>query len=585
MYIGAGGHNLHGPALSGRRYVDPAHRRDYAFLQVNIRAKIVLVVLPLVIAPLVLTGVSSVLTARESVTAVAAGLLQFKAEQLTTYGRGQWDLLVANSLDGDARYREASEAAVETFARSLLRSPTELIVALGKSGTVTLRTGELAGDDPGLGALAAAAAAGASGWQTLRLAGTDRVGYAIAFDPFGWTVFVTEASAAFYRPTERIVTQTGIILGASLVAALLLLYFFAGFLTRPLRQVADAMQGVITTGDLSRRVETLYRDETGRLGHTFNLMTEDLERAYGMVKGYALRAAVAKENEEKIRHIFQKYVPKAVIDQFYASPERMLVGDMRPVGVLFSDIRSFTTIVERFNPNELVDFLNAYFGCMAKVIYAGGGIVDKHIGDAIMAVFGAPEKQENDARAAVLVALGMLEALPGFNTEQEKLGRPALRIGIGLHYGPVIVGNMGSEYKMDYTVMGDRVNLASRLEGLTKQYHEPLVVSDSIQRRVGAEFPARLLDRVSVKGRKESTGLYTLRRALPATEAAAWNAHNAAATLFYGRKFAEAAAGFQKVLALFPKDEHAKRFLDKCAKLIQSAPGPDWTGVEEMTEK
>jgi class 3 adenylate cyclase/HAMP domain-containing protein len=552
---------------------------------VNIRAKIVLVVLPLVITPLVLTGVSSVLTARESVTAVAAGLLQFKAEQLTTYARGQWDLLVANGLDGDARYREASEAAVETFARSLIRSPTELIVALGSSGAVTLRTGDVADDDPGLGALAAAAAAGTSGWQTLSLAGADRVGYAITFEPLGWTVFVTEASAAFYRPTERIVTQTGVILGASLVAALLLLFLFAGYLTRPLRQIADAMQGVITTGDLSRRVETLYRDETGRLGHTFNLMTADLERAYGMVKGYALHAAVAKENEEKIRHIFQKYVPKAVIDQYYASPEQMLVGEMRPVAVLFSDIRRFTTIVETFNPGELVEMLNAYFGAMAKAIYARHGIVDKHIGDAIMAVFGAPEKQENDALAAVLASLDMLDALTVFNESQRKVGRPALSIGIGLHYGPVIVGNIGSEYKMDYTVMGDRVNLASRLEGLSKLYHEPLVISDSIQRRVRAEFPSRLLDRVSVKGRKESTGIFTLRRALSADETAAWNAHNDAAALFYERRFPEAAAGFEKVRGMFPKDEHALRYLRKCADLVASAPASDWTGVEELTEK
>jgi adenylate cyclase len=278
-------------------------------------------------------------------------------------------------------------------------------------------------------------------------------------------------------------------------------------------------------------------------------------------------------------------VPKAVIDQFYASPEQMLVGEMRPVAVLFSDIRSFTTIVETFNPGELVEMLNAYFGSMAKAIYARHGIVDKHIGDAIMAVFGAPEKQENDALAAVLAALDMLDELVVFNESQRKIGRPALRIGIGLHYGPVIVGNIGSEFKMDYTVMGDRVNLASRLEGLTKQYHEPLVVSDSIQRRVRSEFPSRLLDRVSVKGRKESTGIFTLRRALAPAEIDAWNAHNAAAALFYDRKFAEAAAGFRKVLALIPKDEHAQRFLKQCAALKATPPGPDWTGVEEMTEK
>jgi len=568
-----------------RRYVDPAGTSGYAGLQVNIRGKIVLVVLPLIIAPLVLTGVSSILTARESVTSVAAGLLQFKAEQLATYARGQWDLLVANGLEADATYREASEAAVETFARSLLRSPPEMIVALAGDSSIALRTGDVSEDGPGRSPLAALADSGASGWQTLTLGGVDRVAYVIEFAPFGWTVFVTEASDAFYRSTERIVLQTGVILGASLLLALALLLVFAGRLTRPLRQMTAAMQDIITTGDLSERVQTLYRDETGRLGHAFNLMLADLEKAYGLVKGYALRAAVAKENEEKIRRIFQKYVPKAVIDQFYASPEQMLVGEMRPVAVLFSDIRSFTTIVETFNPGELVEMLNGYFGTMAKPIYERHGIVDKHIGDAIMAVFGAPEKQENDALAAVLAALDMLDALASFNDVQRFRGRPPFRIGIGVHYGPVIVGNIGSEYKMDYTVMGDRVNLASRLEGLSKKYHEPLIVSDSIQRRLRSEFPCRLLDRASVKGRREATGIYTLRRSLPGSEAEAWKAHNEAAELFYERKFVEAAAGFRRVLEALPKDEHARRFLGECEMLKAKPPAPDWTGVVEMSEK
>ncbi len=560
----------------------------------NIRAKIVLIVLPLIIAPLVLTGVTSVLTARESVTAVAAGLLQFKAEQLATYARGQWDLLVANGLDADQNYVAASEAAVETFANSLLRSPTEMVVAVAPGGGLALRTGEIADDDPGRAALAALAAQpatgtggapGAQGWQTFTLGGADRVAYATRFDPFDWTIFVTEASAAFYQPTERIVVQTGIILGASLALALLLLLLFTGFLTRPLRQVVAAMQHIVTTGDLSQRVETLYRDETGQLGHTFNLMTAELEKAYGLVKGYAFRAALAKENEEKIRHIFQKYVPKAVIEQFYASPEQMLRGEMRPVAVLFSDIRSFTTIVESFNPGELVEMLNEYFGQMAKAIYGQHGIVDKHIGDAVMAVFGAPEKQENDALAAVLAALDMLDALAPFNETQRGRGRPEFRIGIGIHYGPVIVGNIGSEYKMDYTVMGDRVNLASRLEGLTKKYQEPIVISDSVLRRVRDRFPWRLLDRVSVKGRREATEIFTLRRTLEPAETEAWKLYGTAVEQFYGRKFAEAAAGFRRILQLVPGDAHARRYLDNCLKLQAAPPGPTWTGVVEMTEK
>jgi adenylate cyclase len=571
--------------MLGRRYVDPAGTPGYAGQQVNIRGKIVLVVLPLIIAPLVLTGVSSILTARESVTTVAAGLLQFKAEQLATYAQGQWDLLVANGLEADATYREASEAAVETFARSLLRSPTELIVALTGDGGIALRTADVPEDEPSRAPLAALAAARASGWQTFALAGVDRVAYANRFDPFGWTVLVTEASDTFYRSTERIVLQTGVILGASLLLALVLLLVFSGRLTRPLRQMTVAMRDIITTGDLSERVETLYRDETGRLGHTFNLMLADLEKAYGLVKGYALRAAMARENEEKIRRIFQKYVPKAVIDQFYASPEQMLVGEMRPVAVLFSDIRSFTTIVETFNPSELVEMLNGYFGTMAKPIYERHGIVDKHIGDAIMAVFGAPEKQENDALAAVLAALDMLDALAAFNDVQRFRGRPPFRIGIGIHYGPVIVGNIGSEYKMDYTVMGDRVNLASRLEGLSKKYHEPLIVSDSIQRRVRSRFPSRLLDHASVKGRHEATGVYTLRRSVTEVEARAWKAHDEAAALFYERKFVEAAAEFRYVLELLPQDEHARRFLGQCERLKAKPPGPGWTGVVEMMEK
>ncbi len=568
-----------------RRYVDPAGQPGYARCKVNIRGKIVWVVLPLIITPLVLTGVASVLTARESVTSVAAGLLQFKAEQLGTYAQGQWDLLVANGLEADATYREASEAAVETFARSLLRSSTELVVALAGDGSIALRTGDVPQDEPGRAPLVSLAAAGASGWQTLSLAGVERVAYVNRFTPFGWTVFVTEASATFYRSTERIVLQTVIILGASLLLALLLLLVFADRLTRPLGQMTEAMQDIITTGDMSERVETLYRDETGRLGHTFNLMIADLERVYSMVKGYALRAAVAKENEEKIRKIFQVYVPASVIDDYYASPEQMLVGKQGPVALLFSDIRNFTRFVEKTEARLLVEILNDYFGRMAKPIYDGHGRVDKTMGDGIMAVFGAPETQENDSLEACRAALGMLDAIPGFNEAHEGQLKEPFRMGIGIHYGRVTVGNIGSEYKMDYTLVGDPVNIASRIEGLTKRYHEPLLVSHSIQSRLRGQFPCRLLDRVSVKGREGDTGIYVLRRSLDPVEAEAWNLHNDSTTLYYGRKYREAAAGFRRVVEMLPKDMHARRFLAECEKLGRSPPGPEWTGVVPMTEK
>jgi adenylate cyclase len=556
---------------------------------VNIRGKIVWVVLPLIVAPLVLTGVASVLTARESVTSVAAGLLQFKAEQLGTYAQGQWNLLVANGLEADATYREASEAAVETFARSLLRSSTELIVAVSGDGSVVLRTGDVPQDEPGRAPLGSLAAAGASGWQTLSLAGVERVAYVNRFTPFGWTVFVTEASATFYRSTERIVLQTGIILGASLLLALLLLLVFADRLTRPMRQVADAMQDIITTGDMSERVETLYGDETGRLGHTFNLMTADLEKSYGLVKRYALRAAVAKEMEEKVRKIFQQYVPAGVIEQSLASSQGKVAPEDRICAVLFSDVRGFTPIAQDLKPNQLEEMLNRYFDPMVEAITNNTGLVDKFMGDGIMGTFGTMERTENDALSAVRAALDMLDALPAFNAEQLKRRLKPFAIGIGIHYAIVTVGNLGTARKMEYTVIGDAVNLASRLEGLTKKFHEPLIISESTERKVKQEFLCRNLGRVAVKGRVGGafvgSGIYTLRRSLSPAETEAWKVHNDAAALFYDRKFADAWAGFRRVLKLLPADEHAGRFLAKCEQLKKSQPGPDWTGVDEMTEK
>jgi hypothetical protein len=172
-------------------------------------------------------------------------------------------------------------------------------------------------------------------------------------------------------------------------------------------QVVEAMKQIITTGDLRRRVELEYGDEVGELGHTFNLMTGELEKAYNQIKSYAFRAAVAQRKEQKIRQIFQKYVPADVIDQFFSNPESMLVGEKRSVAVLFTDIRNFTTISEMLAPDEVVESLNAYFGPMVDVVVAHGGIVDKFVGDAIMAVFGAPVKHDNDALQAVNAGFGI----------------------------------------------------------------------------------------------------------------------------------------------------------------------------------
>ena len=553
----------------------------------TIRTKIVLVVLPLILAPLVLTGVISTLSARNGITSIAAGFLQFKAEQLVTYAEGQWNLLNANGLEGTPAYVEASKAAIESFAKSLVRSPTETIFALGPDGSAAIRSGELRTSPAEMEALRAMSAAGASGWQTIRIGGAPFVAHLASFTPFHWTIVVTENAATFYSSADSILRQAGYILGASLVAAVILLLLFTRYLTRPLQQVVDAMSDIIATSDLSRRVEVLYKDETGRLGHTFNLMTEELGKAYNQIKSYALGQAVAQIKEQKIRHVFEKYVPKTVLESFFANPEGALVGENRILAVLFSDIRGFTGISENMRADEMVESLNNYFARMVDIVMGPGrdGLVDKYIGDAIMAFFGAPERHEDDALRSVLAAFEMQDALADFNTWQAQKGRAPFRIGIGINYGYVTVGNIGSDRKMNYTIIGDMVNLASRLEGLTKKYHEPLVFSDSVHRKVSTVVRCRRLGKVAVKGRREGTGIYTARRSLNALEEKAWPLHERALELYYARSFPEATETFREVHALMPDDYTSGLFLGHCAAFMKSPPPEGWNGVEEMTEK
>jgi len=551
----------------------------------NIRGKIILIVLPLIITPLLLTGVISALSARNGITTVATGFLQFKSEQLLNYADGQWAILEENNLEDSAPFREAAEAAVAAFARNLLRSPTELILALNADGDVAMQTGEVSLSESEAQALRALAETRERGWQTLELGGVARVAHAARFEPFGWTLIVSQQRQAFYSTINQIVTRVALILSISLAVSIVLLLFFTGILTRPLRDMAGVMTEIISTGDLNRRVEVLYRDETGRLGHTFNVMTSEIQRLYDSIKGYALEAVVAKENEQKIRNIFQKYVPKEVIDRYIASPEEMLKGEDRVLAVLFSDIRSFTAISEPLRPDELVELLNRYFSLMVKIVVRRNGIVDKYIGDAVMALFGAPVRHSDDALQSVLAGLEMLDDLKDFNRLQQAAGRSPWRIGIGINYGPVTVGNIGSEEKMDYTVIGDGVNVAQRLESLTKKYAEGLIVSEAVEYKVREQVPCRLLDRVVVKGRTRGIGIYAPYRRLSPAQEQAWKVYHEGTELYYDRRFAEAAERFRSTLELLPRDASATRFLERCRRYASSPPPSDWTGAEEMIEK
>jgi adenylate cyclase len=552
----------------------------------SIRAKVVLLVLPLIVAPLLLTGFIASLSARNGITSVATRLLAFKMDALLNYANSQWSLLVENNFVGNPEYVAAARAAAASYAQTLVRNDSELIFALDAEGNVAMSTGPLALSAEEHSALLKLAGSGVTGWVQLTAGGAARVAQAGRFSPFGWYVLVTERRDTFYQATSEIFLRTGLILSASLVIAIVLLVIFSFLMTQPLRLIAGAMREIMRTNDLSRRVEILYRDETGELGHSFNLMTGELEKAYTQIKGYALDAAIAQHRERKVRTIFQKYVPESVINEFFTRPESMLVGQKRTLAILFSDIRSFTSISEGLTSAQIVESLNDYFAIMVEIIQdRHGGIVDKYIGDAIMAFFGAPVRRDDDAFRAVMAGFEMLDSVRGFNATQVSKGRPPFRIGVGINYGEVTLGNIGSEKKMDYTIIGDEVNIASRLEGLTKQYKEEVVVSERVARFLDGKIPCRQLDKVRVVGKKEETRIFTPHRDLTSSEEEAWKLHEQALGLYYKRDFRAAQKAFEEVLHLLPEDVCAATFAQRCIKYVRSPPPDSWTGAFILTEK
>lgn len=551
----------------------------------SIRTKIIIIVLPLIIAPLLVTGYISSLSARNGITHAVTGLLRFKEEELVSYAQSQWQLLVENDLTDNDRFVAATKAAVSSFAQNMIRSATELIVAVDGDAKIIMATRplELTGNEEA--ALAGVLQNRDTGFHVLTLGGVTRVAQVAAFAPFKWYFLVTDERHAFYSVVTDMYVQTGWILALSLATAIVLLFIFAYLIIKPVKQLRAAMRGIIATNDLSRKVDIAYADEIGDLGHTFNLMTRQLGQSSDMIKAYALKAVVAQHKEQKVRNIFQKYVPKNVIDEFFANPEKMLVGDDRILAVLFSDIRGFTALSEKMRPDEVVESLNAYFSRMVDVIVNRNGVVDKYIGDAIMAFYGAPLRRGDEAQQAIYSAFEMMTALGDFNAWQRNRKRPEFRIGIGINYGLVTVGNIGSEKKMDYTVIGDMVNLASRLEGLCKVYRQELVFSESVARKIQSEYPCRLLERVVVQGKTSAIGLFTAKEKLSSVEETAWSLHDRALACYFSRDFTGALALFQQLHEMLPEDVPAVLFLEKCHAFIRQPPPENWNGAAVMTVK
>ena len=289
---------------------------------------------------------------------------------------------------------------------------------------------------------------------------------------------------------------------------------------------------------------------------------------------------------QQLSAMFGEYVPPERVAQMRESGERFtLEGESREMTVLFSDVRDFTALSESLPPQELSAMMGAYLTALTEVIHASHGTVDKYIGDAVMAFWGAPLESATHARDGVATALAMQERMRGVRVEFRDRGWPEFHIGVGLNTGPMNVGDMGSRFRKAYTVLGDAVNLASRLEALTKLYGVPILVGDAT-RRAAPEFSYREIDRVRVKGRAQALTIYEpLGAALDDAGRARLARWHEALALYRAREFASAAKMFAAFAAEAPGVRLYTLFQERSEAYVEAILPTDWDGAANYATK
>ncbi|MCG3199535.1 MAG: hypothetical protein GHCLOJNM_04053 [bacterium] len=297
----------------------------------------------------------------------------------------------------------------------------------------------------------------------------------------------------------------------------------------------------------------------------------------------------AEEMKSGLRS-FQKYIPRElVLDLISSGEDALLGGERKRLAVFFSDVEGFTSLSEGMPPEEVVRFLTEVHQTLSEEVVGEGGTIDKFIGDALMAFWGAPREVKNPSVHACRAALACRERFRRLKDRWRSEGRPSPGCRIGIHTGEVVVGNMGTINRMDYTVIGDGVNLASRLEGLNKHYGTVILLSEDTYRDVSDEFLARPIDRVSVKGRSRSTIVYELLAARGESSdpdlARIADLHAEALGAYFRGEWEEAIRGFGEVLGISPEDPPARVLLERCREYLRDSPPDNWDGIHHMEMK
>ena len=301
------------------------------------------------------------------------------------------------------------------------------------------------------------------------------------------------------------------------------------------------------------------------------------------------RLLIEEREKRKIKGSFRQYLSPKIIDIITRDPSKLsLGGEEREVSVFFLDIAGFTTMSEALKPTQLVEVMNNCLTEFSRIILKHDGLINKYIGDCIMAFWNAPAEQAGHAAMACRAALDCLKVLPDINRRFQDKGLPRIDCRIGINTGTVVVGNMGSNERFDYTVMGDPVNLASRLEGANKSYHTRIMISDTTFEQAKDVIEARDLDLIRVKGKKEPRKVFEVlcRKGEMSEEMTEGRKrYHHALSLYRQKSFEEAIDAFQSVFDYLPNDHVTREYLERARRFVVTPPPPTWDGVYEMLSK
>ena len=374
---------------------------------------------------------------------------------------------------------------------------------------------------------------------------------------------------------------------ALVCAAGLLAWGIIGFVRRPLFCIFL----LIAVGAAYVGGARLFYDRFGLF-----ILAVPVLSAFLMSGAFSLGFEYTLERLEKLRtrRTLERYVSKNLVKEILENPEgyySSMLGSRKPVTILFSDIVGFTTVTERADPVSLVKQLNEYLSRMVAGVFDNDGTLDKFVGDAVMAVWGNVSSHgiAGDAKAAARAAIAMRRELRDLNEHWRANGTEELKIGIGLNQGEVLVGNIGSEAKMDFTVIGDAVNLASRLEALTRTYHVDILLGPTVTELVRDEFYLRTVARVQVKGKTKPVEVCALIAArdedVDPEFLKSLEVYEEGIRKFRDRDFRQAKILFSRFLEFYPDDELAKMYLERTLEYEQDPPDEAWNAVEVFTKK